>query len=256
VRSAPETTTPIPGQYIVGSRPELFRGTRPGDGSVRVVADKLLQGFGGELLQLYEASIQGTAARFPLERIDELLQLPEVAWIERDFSFDIERRARADVTSAFAPTVVQRGASWGIDRIDQRALPLDETYADSETGLGVHSYIVDTGILSEHVEFGGRAIPGVDFINDGRDGSDCRGHGTGVASSAAGASVGVGVARQATLVSVRVANCASSGFSSNALAAIEWITLNHVRPAVANLSFGLSVAHRHSPDRGTLERER
>jgi subtilisin family serine protease len=133
------------------------------------------------------------------------------------------------VVEAVAPV-----ASWGIDRIDQRNLPLDNSYLPPNYGTGVTAYILDTGIMTSHAEFGGRASWGADLI-DGTN-VDCHGHGTHVAGTVGGATVGV--ANQAALVAVRVLNCAGQGTFEQVIAGIEWVTANAVKPAVANMSLG------------------
>jgi subtilisin family serine protease len=124
--------------------------------------------------------------------------------------------------------------SWGLDRIDQRALPLDNLYTRRYTGRGVTVYIVDTGIRYDHTEFGGRAVAGYDAF--GGNGNDCQGHGTHVAGMAAGASFGV--ANEASLVSVRVLDCNGSGLTSGVIAGLDWIAANRRTPAVVNMSLG------------------
>jgi subtilisin family serine protease len=121
---------------------------------------------------------------------------------------------------------------WGLDRIDQRTFPLDDTYSFTSTGKGVPIYIVDTGIRYTHVEFGGRAVPGWDAY--GGDGSDWQGHGTHVAGTAAGATYGV--AKEAQIVSVRVLNNGGSGLWSDVIAGLEWIASQ--QRGVVNLSLG------------------
>ena len=132
--------------------------------------------------------------------------------------------------------VTQSNATWGIDRIDQRTRPLSGTYTYTNTGAGVHVYIIDTGILTSHSEFGGRAASGFTSINDGNGTNDCNGHGTHVAGTVGGTVYGV--AKSASLVAVRVLDCGGSGTWSGVIAGMDWVTANHVKPAVANMSLG------------------
>jgi subtilisin family serine protease len=132
--------------------------------------------------------------------------------------------------------------AWGIDRIDQRDLPLDQSYTYDNDGSGINIYILDTGIRLTHNEFGGRAsyIPNGnngDFVNDGHGSAeDCHGHGTHVAGTAAGATYGV--AKGAGIWAGRVVNCSGSGNVSMAIAGVDWITANGLQPASVNMSLG------------------
>ncbi|MFJ3778143.1 S8 family serine peptidase [Streptomyces sp. NPDC090075] len=126
--------------------------------------------------------------------------------------------------------------SWGLDRIDQRALPLDNNFSAYGSGQGVTAYILDTGIDFTHPDFGGRAQRGFDAIGDGRNGADCNGHGTHVAGTVGGSTFGV--ARKVNLVSVRVLNCESRGAWSGIIAGFEWVANNAHQPAVLNASLG------------------
>lgn len=134
------------------------------------------------------------------------------------------------------PVFATQTGSWGLDRIDQRQLPLDGQFNVQGTGLGVSAYIVDTGIRFDHDEFGGRAVQGVDVIGDGRNGSDCNGHGTHVAGTVGGRTYGV--AREVSLVSARVLDCNGSGLMSGVIEALDWIAKNGQRPGVVNMSLG------------------
>jgi subtilisin family serine protease len=137
-----------------------------------------------------------------------------------------------DQTVSVAQT--QANPPWGLDRIDQRNLPLDASFSYQRNGTGVTIYIVDTGIYFGHNEFGGRASLAWDAILDGRNGEDCHGHGTHVAGIAAGSTYGI--AKNAQLKALRVLDCAGNGQISDILAAIDYITINGARPSVANIS--------------------
>ncbi len=130
--------------------------------------------------------------------------------------------------------------SWGLDRIDQRALPLNSRYTYSGTGAGVTAYIIDTGILTTHQDFGGRASSGRDFVQNDNDAADCNGHGTHVAGTVGGTAYGV--AKAVKLVGVRVLDCAGRGSNSGVIAGIDWVTANAAKPAVANMSLGGSAS--------------
>ncbi|NKE56757.1 S8 family peptidase [Lentzea sp. PSKA42] len=153
------------------------------------------------------------------------------------------RRLAADPRIAYVQPVTevhmsdtQSGATWGLDRLDQRALPLDTKYSYTTTAGNVTAYILDTGIRTSHAEFGGRASVGFDAIGDGRNGQDCQGHGTHVAGTVGGTRHGV--AKQVKLVAVRVLNCQGSGTSEQIVNGINWVTQNAAKPAVVNMSLG------------------
>ena len=183
--------------------------------------------FGARVGHVYRFALKGYSASLPQALVSALLSDPRVLRVERDGVM------RADIT--------QSGATWGIDRIDQRSRPVDGNFSYTNTGAGVKIYVIDTGIRFTHSEFGGRASSGVDEI-DGGSADDCNGHGTHVAGTAAGATYGV--ARQASLVAVRVLNCNGSGATSGVIAGIDWVTGNHQagQPAVANMSLGGSAS--------------
>ncbi|MGH9023931.1 MAG: S8 family peptidase [Acidimicrobiia bacterium] len=175
----------------------------------------------GEMLHVYEHALAGFAARMTPEAAQELAADPRVAVVEED------QPVRQDATQASAP--------WDLDRIDQRRRPLDAVFTYGFKGAGVHAYVVDSGIRATHAEFKGRVGNGKNFVDDGRShDSDCSGHGTHVAGTIGGTKYGV--AKAVTLHALRVLDCDGSGFSSDTAAAVDWVTANHVKPAVANLS--------------------
>ncbi|MDQ0767661.1 subtilisin family serine protease [Pseudarthrobacter defluvii] len=135
-------------------------------------------------------------------------------------------------------SATEQPAPWGLDRADQRALPLSGSYSWTTAGAGVTAYVVDTGILASHTDFGGRVAAGWTAVADGNGTTDCNGHGTHVAGTVAGAAYGV--AKNATLVPVRVLDCSGSGYNSDVIAGLDWVAANHTAgtPAVANLSLG------------------
>lgn len=147
-------------------------------------------------------------------------------------------------TAAAGPTMRALGtrsvsaALWGLDRIDQKARPLDSSYTNTRTGQGVTAYIVDTGLNVNHNEFTGRVGTGRDFVGDGQGVADCNGHGTHVAGTVAGATMGVAPA--ATVVPMRVLGCSGSGSVSGIIAALDWVAANASKPAVVNMSLGSS----------------
>jgi subtilisin family serine protease len=197
----------IPGRFIVT--------LRDGANPMAVAADH-----GVSPDYVYVAALNGFAGAMSDAARSGLLRDARVTRVEPD-----------GIARAWA---TQSNATWGIDRIDQQLLPLSGTFTYNNTGSGVRAYIIDTGIDYAHNEFGGRATFGYDSF--GGNGNDCNGHGTHVAGTTGGTLYGV--AKGVALIAVRVLNCSGSGTWSGVIAGIDWVTANHVQPAVANMSLG------------------
>ena len=169
---------------------------------------------------VYEAALDGFAATLNAGQLNALRHNPHVQYIEQNQVVEVN--------------ATQTGATWGLDRVDQRNLPLNGTYTYTPTGAGVRAYIIDTGINTSHGNFGGRASIGWNGINDGN--TDCNGHGTHVAGTVG--STTYGVAKGVTLIGVRVFGCGNTGDNATIVAGINWTAANAIKPAVANLSLG------------------
>jgi subtilisin family serine protease len=189
-----------------------------------VASGNLIAIHGGFRKHIYRRALKGFSIHLSEKKAQKLALDPSVAYVEQDQEVSL--------------VATQTGATWGLDRIDQRNLPLNGTYNYDFTGAGIKVYVIDTGILTSHTQFGGRAISGYTAINDGNGSSDCNGHGTHVAGTVGGSTYGV--AKGATLVAVRVLDCNGDGTNSGVIAGVDWVTSDHQpgQPAVANMSLG------------------
>ena len=206
----------VPEQYIVVLNDDVE--------DVDGVALDLAGKHAGLVEQVYSKAIKGFSVKMSEGMARKLSEDPAVAYVEEDGEVSID--------------TTQSGATWGLDRIDQRDRPLNGTFVYTRTGSGVKAYIIDTGIRRTHSQFGGRAIHGYSAINDGRGSTDCNGHGTHVAGTVGGSTYGV--AKGVTLVAVRVLGCSGSGTNSGVIAGVDWVRGNHLagQAAVANMSLG------------------
>jgi len=171
----------------------------------------------------YSHALHGFAGTMSQNAARRLAARSEVAYVEQNGTVHVQD------TQPNPP-------SWGLDRIDQRDLPLDNSYTYPNTAANVRAYVIDTGIRTTHTDFGGRAVWGTNTTGDGNN-TDCNGHGTHVAGTLGGTRYGV--AKSVTLVAVKVLNCAGSGSFAGVAAGVDWVTGNHTSgPAVANMSLG------------------
>jgi subtilisin family serine protease len=212
--------TAIAGRYIVMLRnaPAMRKA-----GGVRSASAALTRRFGGTVEHRYTTAVQGFSARMTAAQARRLAADPRVSYVEQDHVFRIN-------DSQDDPP------SQGLDRLDQRALPLDRKYDFANTAGNVTAFIIDTGIRTTHQDFGGRASSGFDAVDGDNDATDCNGHGTHVAGTVGGSQFGV--AKGVKLVAVRVLDCDGAGTNAGVIAGVDFVTKNATRPAVANMSLG------------------
>ncbi len=203
------------GSYIV-----VLRSSDDLDGAEVEIAKS-----GGRTEKRFSYAINALSVKMKHSEVARIRNNPKVLFVELD-------------QPMYALDTQTNPPSWGLDRVDQRALPLNSSFAASANGAGVDVYIVDTGISTTHTDFSGRLRSGFSSINDRRGSNDCNGHGTHVAGTAAGAAYGV--AKAASIIPVRVLDCNGSGSTTGVIAGLDWIVQHHVagKPAVANMSLG------------------
>ncbi len=202
----------VPDSYIVS----LKAGT-----ASRAAAPDLAGRYGGKVRDVWQHALNGFSVTMTAKQAARLAADPRVDFVQQD-------------AVVHALDVQQNPPSWGIDRVDQRDLPLSNSYQYDTTASNVTAYIIDTGVRTTHQTFGGRATWGTNTVDSNN--TDCNGHGTHVAGTVAGSQYGV--AKAAKVVAVKVLNCSGSGTTAGVVNGVNWVTQNAVKPAVANMSLG------------------
>jgi subtilisin family serine protease len=215
------SSRPVPNRYLVVLDPNQDYRFDP-DGTI----DDLNKQFPGEIDHVFSSVLNGYSVEMSPGLAMQLSDDPRVKYVEED--------------SYVSEADVESNPGWGLDRIDQRALPFDFTFNYTAHGTGVNVYVLDSGILPTHVQLQGRVIEAFDAVHDNTPINQCNGHGTGVAG-VVGSSI-FGVAKNVTLQDVRVLPCTGYGTVSDLISGVDWVTRHAVRPAVANMSVGTTLS--------------
>jgi subtilisin family serine protease len=231
VTALPAQAAPAEGRVLAADSPTAVKGSyivtlKEGAGfkAASAKGKGLVNEYGGTVKKTFGAALNGYTANLSATEAKRLAADPAVATVEQNQTVRL-----TDTTQSNAP--------WGLDRVDQTALPLSGTYTYPDSaGSGVTAYVIDTGVRITHAQISGRATNGYDAVDNDNVAQDGNGHGTHVATTIAGSTYGI--AKQAKIVGVRVLNNAGSGTIAGVIAGIDWVTANHSGPSVANMSLG------------------
>lgn len=223
-------STGIDNSYIVLYDNNLMSTTSAADYMSQQVS-KLQAQFGVTVNNQWHGAVNGALIQATPEQAEAIAQQAGVALVEQN------QRIQLDPLQA---QPIQNNATWGLDRIDQRALPLSNTYQYDFDGSGVTAYVIDTGVRNSHSEFGNRARNGYDFVDNDDVSQDCNGHGTHVAGTIGGSTYGV--AKNVEIVGVRVLSCSGSGTTAGVINGVNWVANDASGPSVANMSLGGGVS--------------
>jgi len=214
------STAAVPGRYIVvlDTNP-----ASPDRNRAETEASRIALEYGAVVDNVFTTIIGGFSAEMSADNAEALSKDGRVQFVEEDAIISVND--------------LQANPEWGLDRIDQRDLPLNTSYSFANDASNVNVYIIDTGIRPTHVEFEGRAVAAFDALSDGRNGIDCHVHGTHVAGTIGSSTYGV--AKKVKLYGVRVLPCDGFGLVSHTIMGMEWVAVNRIDPSVANMSMGL-----------------